>query len=329
MTDDLRRPKYDDLPHLEGTTLPSAWGQYGEGDELGAVNLLTPERVRAASAECVRTGERFVLQLPLHLPDPPFFGREPLHHEIFATPPTGTDDKLDNFYPQASTQWDGLGHFVYPPTEQFYNGFTYQDVLEGRHLGIDQPAARGIVGRGVLADVPRYLEQQGRPLAPDQTFSIDADLLQATLDHQGTTLRPGDVLCVRTGWLGHYKSLDADGRREVSEASHRLAFGAPGLAPADGIARLVWDNGIVALAVDNPGVEPSPPPMAPAGGPDYDNICHTRVMVLLGVHLGEFFDLDDLAAACAVDGRYEFLLVSAPLRITGGAGSPPNAVAIR
>jgi hypothetical protein len=330
MSDDLRRPSYDELPLMKGSSLPMAWGQYGDSDELGAVNLLTAERVRRASEECVRTGERFVLSLPLDLPDPPLYGRQPLQHEVFVTGPGGTDDRLDAFFPQASTQWDGLGHHGHA-TGGFYNGFSMEDVLERGKLGIHNPAALGLVGRGVLVDVSRYLAAQGTPLAPDERIEISAEMLLAALAAQGSSLRPGDTLCVRTGWIAHYKSMDLDARAELARSSLSLGFSSPGLAPADGIARLVWDNGIVALAVDNTGVEPAPPPMVtePELAPDYDNLVHTRVMAMLGVHLGEFFDFDALAEACANDGRYEFLLVSAPLAIRGGVGSPPNAIAIR
>jgi len=62
---------------------------------------------------------------------------------------------------------------------------------------------------------------------------------------------------------------------------------------------------------------------------DFDNLLHGQVMTMLGVHLGELFDFEALADACAADGRYEFLLTSAPLWIQGGVGSSPNAIAIR
>ena len=62
---------------------------------------------------------------------------------------------------------------------------------------------------------------------------------------------------------------------------------------------------------------------------DFDNLLHVQVMTMLGVHLGELFDFEALADACAADGRYGFLLTSAQLWVQGGVGSPPNAIAIR
>jgi kynurenine formamidase len=329
MIEKLSRPSYDELHVLEGTSLRTAWGQYGETDELGAVNLLTAERVRAA-AHSVVTGERFPLGLPLHMPDPPIYGRKPFQHKVYATMPNITDDRLDSFFPQGSSQWDALAHFAHP-TKGFYNGFTMADVLDRGKVGIHNPAMKGIVGRGVLADVARYLNGRGTPLTPDHRVEIDAQTVLDTLAAQGVELQPGDILCVRTGWMAYYKALDQQGREQLAESIRALSFASPGLAPASDYARLIWNNGVVALAVDNTGVEPAPAPMTTQPTPtyDFDNLLHVQVMAMLGVHLGELFDFEALADACAADGRYDFLLASAPLWVKGGVGSPPNAIAIR
>src|SRR6266478_1578896 len=96
-----------------------------------------------------------------------------LQHKVYATMPNITDDRLDSFFPQGSSQWDALAHFAHP-TKGFYNGFTMADVLDRGKVGIHNPAVRGIVGRGLLADVARYLDGRGTPLAPDQRVEIDA-----------------------------------------------------------------------------------------------------------------------------------------------------------
>jgi hypothetical protein len=204
MTGKLDRSSYDELPVLDGTSLRTASGQYGETDELGAVNLLTAERVRAA-AHSVITGERFSLGLPLHLPDPPINGRERFQHKVYTTMPNITDDRLDSFFPQGSSQWDAFAHFAHP-TRGFYNGFTLADVLDRGKDGIHNPAKKGIVGRGVLADVARYLDGRGTPLTPDQRAEIDTQTVLDTLTSQGTGLQPGDILCVQTGWMAYYKA---------------------------------------------------------------------------------------------------------------------------
>ncbi|MGH2651752.1 MAG: cyclase family protein, partial [Actinomycetota bacterium] len=98
-------PTYDELPVLEPLGLPHAWEVFDPN--LGTVALSTPAAVLAA-AGLIRTGEVFNLNLPLNEPDPPLFGREPYRHEIFFTDRNHVDDRLDAFYPQGSSQWDGL-----------------------------------------------------------------------------------------------------------------------------------------------------------------------------------------------------------------------------
>jgi kynurenine formamidase len=307
------RPKYRDLP--DG----SAWDVLDP--RLGSLELLTPERV-AAAARLVRTGTRFALDLPLDQPSPPFFGRQAYRHEVFSL---GTDyvfdDKLDNYFPQSSTQWDGFGHFGHP-AKGFFGGRTGADI-EAKTLGVDAWAETGIAGRGVLLDVARHAG-----IAPDTPSPIGPDLLTATAAAQGVEVRTGDILCVRVGWLGWYRGLDPAGREAVASGSRDYRFEqfrTPGLAPGPAIAEYLWDHGVAAIAVDNPGVEPF--------GSDVirtpDDTVHTRVLALLGIPLGEFFDLDDLADHCAGDRVYEFLFTSKPLGIPGGLGSPPNALAIK
>lgn len=307
------RPKYQDLPG------GSAWEVLDP--RLGSLELLTPERV-AAAARLVRTGTRFALDLPLDVPSPPFFGREPYRHEVFSLGMDYVfDDKLDNFFPQSSTQWDGFGHFGHR-TKGFFGGRAAADI-EAKTLGVDAWAETGIAGRGVLLDVGRHAG-----IAGDTAFTIGPDLLTATAAAQAVTLRAGDILCVRVGWLTWYRSLDSAGREAVAAGSRDYSFErfrTPGLAPGPAIAEYLWDHGVAAIALDNPGVEPFGSDALSA----LDDNVHTRVLALLGIPLGEFFDLDALADHCAGDGVYEFLFTSKPLGIPGGLGSPPNALAIK
>jgi kynurenine formamidase len=307
------RPAYRELP--EG----SAWDVLDP--RLGSLELLTAERV-AGAARLVRTGARFALDLPLDLPAPPLFGRRPFRHEVF---PLGMvnvfDDKLDDFYPQASTQWDGFGHFGHP-TMGFFGGRTGTDI-EAKSVGVDAWAEVGIAGRGVLLDVARHAG-----LAGDTAVVVGPDLLAATASAQGVELRTGDILCVRVGWVAWYRGLETAGRQTVSAASidHTIkGFASPGLGPGGAIAEYLWDHGVAALALDNPAVEPFGPDVVRA--PDHN--IHTHVLALLGIPLGELFDFEALADDCAADGVYEFLFTSKPLGIRGGVGSPPNALAIK
>ena len=318
MTD---RPRYSELPG------GFAWDLLDPA--LGSLELLTPERVAAAGA-LVRSGRRFSLNLPLDLPDPPFFGRQAMRHEVFELLPGFVlDDKLDNFYPQASTQWDAFSHYAH--RERGYFGGVDVETAKAGRLGIDAWARVGIAGRGVLLDVARHASATGGTLAVDDATVISPEQLAATAAWAGVELQTGDILCVRTGWVGYYRGLDADRRAEMSKASTDYSFQnfrTPGLGPGPAVAEYLWDHGVAALAVDNPAVEPFGPATTD-GTYDADDSLHTRVLAMLGIPLGEFFDFDALADDCAADGRWAFLFTSAPLAIPGGIGSPPNALAIK
>ncbi len=309
------RPAFDDLPLLEPLGLRHAWEVYGPHDTLGSVQLLSADRVVAA-AGLVRTGEVISLDLPLDLPNPPLFGRQPYRHEVFALSRNEMDDRLDNFHLQASTQWDALSH-VRAREFGFWGGRTENPSTGHNDLGIDRWADHGIVGRGVLVDVGAHLAAVGAPVDPFTETMIPADALEDALAAQGVELREGDVLCVRTGWTTGYRALDEAGRNRVATEPRFC-----GLRPDEAMARFLWDRGVAALCCDNPAVEPVP-------GDASVGSLHRRVLPLLGLALGEMFDLDALAARCRADGRWDFLFVGVPLKVPGGIGSPGNAVAIR
>jgi kynurenine formamidase len=310
----VSRPPYRDLPNGR------AWEHLDP--RLGSLALLTPERV-AAAARLVRTGRRFGLDLPLDQPSPPFFGREPMRHEVFQILDHVLDDRLDNFYPQGSTQWDSFGHYAHS-RDGFFTGRT-AEMVRGDAPGIEAWAEVGIAGRGVLLDVARRVD-----IAGDSAFTITPDLLDETVAAQGVTLEMGDVLCVRTGWLAWYRTLDAGACTSLAERSRTFVnFEIPGVGPGPAVAEWCWDHGVAAIAADNPTVEPMPPGSGARGDFGMDDMVHVRVMVELGIPLGEFFDFDALADDCAADGVYEFFFTSKPLGIPGGIGSPPNAMALK
>jgi kynurenine formamidase len=307
-------PKYADLPLLEDIGARYSWGTFGLDDDYGTLNLLTPDVVKTALTT-VNTGERIGLSLPLHQPDPPLFKREPFQHTITQY---GNifDDRLDSFYPQGSTQWDSFRHHRVRQ-HGFYGGVTDEPTAGKERLSIHHWGNQGIIGRGVLLDVAR---QEGYPdgYALDE-HPISAEVIAETARKQGTTVHPGDILCIRTGWQASYRSLDRDGRVALSEAQSGVA--SIGLAADEGIAELLWDWHIAAIAADNPAVEVSP------GYPTVGSL-HRRVLGCLGIPLGELFDFEQLSARCAVRGRHDFLFVSVPLTLVGGLGSPGNAVAV-
>ena len=309
-------PSFDELPLLEGLGLRHAWELAGD-DELGAVGRLSPADVIRGIA-AVRDGTVWNLTLPLTAINPPLYGRGALEHTVFQADRNTWDDRLDNFYLQSSTHWDGLRHIQARELGHWGGRDDSSAIVAGGGpLGVEGWSRRGFVGRGVLLDAGRWLEERDPGYDPFVSRSVSVDELERVVAAQGTELCERDILCVRFGWAARYASLDGDGRRAQSEL-HDFA----GLAAGEETARWLWDRRITAVAADNPGAEVSPGDRAVGS-------LHRRLIPLLGITLGELFDFDALAAACREDGRWEFLFVSAPLHLIGGVGSPANAVAIR
>lgn len=315
-------PSYDRLPVKEGAPQGSAWGLFGDDDQVGCLNLITPEKVKAA-ARLVRKGVVFPLNLRLDLPKPALFDRRSLrHHLLEVGGGVARDDYYDDFWPQASSQWDGLRH-VRHPRDGFYNGVPDEEISlkEGSKLGIEHWAGRGIVSRGLLLDVERYLRGRGSPLDPQSSTVIRREVLAACAQAEGIKAEPGDILLIRTGWLRWYLEEATPQQRE-SMAAHAGALAAPGIGPAEEMAEYLWNLHVAAVASDNPSLEAWPPTTG-AG------FLHFRLIPHLGMPIGELWYLEELAADCAQDGVYEFLLTSAPLHVPGGVASPPNALAIK
>ncbi len=319
-------PAFDDLPSRDG--LPCSWGLWGEGDVYGSLNLLTPEKVVEA-ARLVRSGKCFPLNWTLSLPDPPLFARSSMRHEVVETP-ISSDDHIDSFNTQSSSQWDGFLHIKHPALGR-YGG----PGCEGKH-GMERWARRGIVGRAVLADVAAWRDRQGRPLEHGTPDPVSVEDLEATLEDQGTTLEQGDILLVRTGWIEWYCSLKPEQRSNYASMAN---FACPGLEPGLETARWLWDRHVAAVAADNPSLEIWPPgstlPPEDRGriwsDPQFvhEGFLHAILLPLLGIPIGEMWYLEELARDCRSDGRFEAMLVSAPLNLEGGVASPPNAVALK
>jgi kynurenine formamidase len=307
------RPAYDELPTIEKLGMPHAWDLFDH--DLGTLQEMTPARVLAAAA-LVADGDVVPLNLPIDEPSPPLFGRDRVEHTVFATDRNTLDDRLDGFYPQGSSQWDGLRH-VRAREFGFFGGLDEQLGPGAGALGIEHWAERGIVGRGVLLDLVAHRARANREYDPLRGETIEADELKGLVAAQGTELRPGDVLCLRTGWIEAYRELDRAGR-DAQASSPRIS----GLAGSEAVARFLWDSGAVAIATDNPTLEVAP------GDPAVGSL-HRRLIPLLGFAVGELLDLSRLASLCAGDSRWDFMFVSVPLNLPGGVGSPANAMAIR
>ena len=316
-------PKFKSLPVREGAPAESSWGVFGDDDELGCLNFLTPKGVIDA-ARLVRKGRVFRLDTPINYAKPPLFNRNPARHTILSFEQYGLlghDDSIDNYNTQEGSQWDGLGHVGHIRHRAFYNGVTDDQIKDGPggKLSIHKWSNR-FVGRGVLIDVCKYVTEQGRPIDPLSSAVYSLKDIQDALKAQGTRLRPGSILLVRTGWMGAYQAASEEKKKEMAPLE---ALRSCGIEPTSAMVGWLWNNRVAAIGTDCPAVEPWPWDFKDEGA------LHYRTLSLLGLPLGEQFVLDELAEDCAGDGRYEFMMVSVPMNLEGGIATPPNAVAIK
>lgn len=311
---------YQQLPVFETTGEHHNWGFFGNEDHVGTLNFITRESIGQA-AKLVLTGRTVCLSLPLNLPQPPLaHGRKPFSHDVEVTR-SGRDDKVDNFYLQCSSQWDGLAHIRY--REFGYYGGRQDPQVEAGELGIDWIARRGIIARGVLVDFARFYWDQGIPLDATTRVPLGPEAIEEVLEWSGSEVHPGDVLLFRTGWLEWYLALENDERDRLAGALTNTDGGieCPGLAPGVETAEWLWNRRVAAVAADNPALESLR--VRPSEG-----FLHRRILALLGMPVGEFWFLEELSRVCRDTSRYEFFLTSAPLNLVGGVGSPNNAYAI-
>lgn len=290
----------------------SNWGRWGKNDERGALNFITAER-RAAAARLAQSGECVSLALPLATvaaADNPM----PVTHLMTQT---GTD-ALELPAPYAGdyfsvaphgysiTHLDALCHVFWQG--RMYNGFAATEVASrgARKCAIDV-ARDGIVGRGVLLDIPKTRKVEWLELG-ERIFPEDLDA--AEREHR-VRAGEGDVLLVRTGRARRRK---AHGGWDVWRE------GMPGLDPS--CLPWLYERRIAVLGSDGTS------DVKPSGYDDLLLPIHVGALVAMGVHLIDNADLDALSAACARNGRYEFLFSMAPLVLERGTASPVNPLAI-
>ncbi|MBM9463408.1 cyclase family protein [Aeromicrobium sp. YIM 150415] len=315
------RPTYAELCGREDAPPGSSWGVFGEDDQLGTLGIAGAEHAVAASA-CVVSGEVFGLDYPLEAFDPPIAStRSTLRHRIFSRHVDHRDDVVEMFFPQASSQWDGLRHRRHH-RHGFYNRTPDEAVTEhSATLGVSRWADRGIVSRGLVLDVARGsgdIDHEGGE-------ALGVEHLRVAVESQGVVPVEGDVLLLHTGWAHWYLGLSEKQRAEVRG---RRRF--TGLAQDREVLAWLWDSGFAAVATDTYAVEVLPPRADSVFGCETDEgMMHQELIAMLGMALGELWRLDALAAACARDRRYTCLLASKPLHLRGGVGSPANAMAIR
>jgi kynurenine formamidase len=311
-------PKFDQLPVRKDAPPESSWGVF-EDEALGCLNFLTPDGVVEA-ARLVQSGKVFRLDTKIGHLTPPLFGRAAMKHEVIPLGPMAHDD-IVQFNTQESSQWDGLAHVGHGRHGAFYNGVKVEEIRNqaNARLSIHHWADR-FVGRGVLIDAYGFRMAKGRAVNPLERDAYTADELKEALAAQGTTLKPGSVLLVRTGWMEAYERCTPEQKQAMAPFEKLKSIG---VDPSRDLVAWLWDNRVAAIATDSPGVEPLPMQLGDEG------LLHYRALPLLGLPLGELFVLAPLAEDCARDRRYEFMLVSAPLPVQGGIASPPNAIVIK
>jgi kynurenine formamidase len=326
----------------------SNWGEFGEDDQCGRLNLLTAGRRLRALRE-VKTGEVFCLSHPLDKPGGSVlnaFRKPPVFHPVTRegklyfnlamgeTDPRYTDvgsDEAIMLYSQYSTHWDGLAHkgTLFDAdgdgvAEKIsYNGFRLVDgdgrglygELGALALSVAQMAATGVQGRAVMIDLRHHFG--------DSRTDVTWEMFERVMKDDAVTVEQGDIVCIHTG-LGQL-IREADGRLDDSIKTS--------CAVLDGYDKrlLEWiaDTGVAAIAADNLAVERSSTlgadPRLGHHGPQLP--LHEHCLVKLGINLGELWYLTELAAWLRENRRSRFLLTAPPLRMPGAAGSPVTPVA--
>lgn len=337
----------------------STWGDFGPNDQLGRLNLLTPEKVRQGVAE-VREGLRFALSLPLDYPGgsalnpnrkPPVL--RPLQRKgmvnfnclLQELEPGRTDvlsDDMAILSLQYSTQWDGLAHVgsLFDangdglPEPLYYNGFR---------AGIDIVGPADISGTGM----PERLDDsastscakalgieamaangvQGRGVMVDLHAHLGGarslvgyEQLMRIIDADGVDIAAGDILCLHTGFAQRVLEMKKRPDPEVLNNSCAVLDGRD-----DKLLQWISDSQIAAIAADNYAVEAHP--ARPGADCCAALPLHEHCLFKLGVHLGELWHLTPLAHWLRAHQRHHFLLTAPPLHLPGAVASPLTPVA--
>ena len=293
------------------------WGRWGDDDEIGTINLITDDVVKAVAAE-IKTGKRFSLGIPMDENGPQtgvIEGREnPVREmimvdvQIMGDPAlfTTSDDKVAMGI-QACTHWDALAHVSYEG--KLYNGVPSSVITEqgASRMGIDKITT--LVSRGVLLDVARAHgvdEVEG-------THAITGEDLDQAGALGKVTVRAGDIVMLRTGRMAKFL-------REGRDAYNAVPVSGPSLQSVE------WfhDHDVAAVATDNIIFE-----VYPSEREDAQLAVHLLHLVDMGMTQGQNWNLEELAADCAADGRYTCFLDASPMPFTGAVGSPVNPIAIK
>ena len=291
------------------------WGRWGPHDERGTLNYLTPEHVRAAAA-LVRLGRTVSLSLPINTVAGPDNPRPALHHMVrtFDIPsPRGatqfaTDFMGSEVHGNCKTHLDALCHNAYKG--KLYNGKSTDSVTSQGATILDITSyAHGIVGRGVLLDIPRL--RGVKWLEPGE--AVTREELEASERAQGVSLQEGDIFLFRTG---HH-------RRRLEFGPWDSGYEGEGRAGLHATAMLLLHERKVAAFLPDGDGEAVPGHVEGVGSP-----IHALQIAAMGMACADNLQFEDLIGECTQEGRWEFMIVAAPLRLPGGTGSLFNPIAI-
>lgn len=290
----------------------SNWGRWGDQGQRGALNHLTADRI-AAACRLVRSGLTVSLGQPLNMQkriDCP----EPAVHRMTMLPDVDVgagsvrfakDYVGVDYHNDGHSHIDALCHVAYEG--RLFDGMPADLVTaQGAEAGSIEVLTDGLVGRGVLLDVPR-LRGVGWIEPGEHVFRDD---LEAAERNQGVSVGAGDILLVRTG---HARRLAELGPWDTSAAK-------AGLHPTT--ALFLAERCVAALGSDG-NSDTAPSTTEGVGFP-----IHVLAINAMGVYLLDYLQFEELARRCGQARRWEFLFVAAPLRIVGGTGSPVNPIAV-
>jgi kynurenine formamidase len=308
----------DDAPPLTSAEFDALFRRlrdatvWGPDDRRGALNNLTPWHVLAAVGE-VRSGHTVSLAAPIETvasQDNP----DPCSHEMAdeageSAPAPGLHFAMDslamNVHGNADSHIDALCHVIYDGA--LYNGVHPATVTARDETALSINVARdGIVGRGVLLDIPRardvpWLEPGDHVMAAD---------LEAAERAQHVRMRTGDLVFVR---VGHRRRRDELGAWDAAQAR-------AGLHPTT--LPLLAERGIAALGSDGNN------DTAPSSTAGIEFPIHVLAINAMGMHLLDYLRFEELVPRCVDADRWSFLCVIAPLRLPSATGSPINPIAI-
>jgi kynurenine formamidase len=288
------------------------WGRWGAEDQRGALNYLTDDLRRAASGLVV-SGEPVSLAHDLAtepLPEHP----HPVQHHMLAAGDARDGNGIPGYeaardhlaldiHGLFTTHVDALSHMFV--RGEMFGGRPASDVRsDGARSNTVLSMASGVIGRGVLLDIPRV---RGCDFL-DTGDVVTVDDLEAAEEAQGVRVATGDILLVAWG-------------REARKAAKKQFDGFSGLH-AECLPWL-WEREVAVLGSD--GISD---PMPFVGTPQWPFPVHQIGITAIGLHLIDNMALAGLSVACARTGRWEFLFTMAPLRITRGTGCPVNPIAV-